>query len=68
MPFFKLNEHINVAVRPKILAEDRPEQCKTPNVMSSTKCGNSFARYFDAVSNHDYHSSALSLFKIRVKP
>src|SRR3990172_5348885 len=37
VPRFKVDEHVNVALRLKIFAEDRPEQGQPPDVVTPAK-------------------------------
>ena len=40
MPRFELHQDIHITVRPKIIPQNRPEQCKPSDMMTPAEFGN----------------------------
>lgn len=44
MPWLKLNKYVDITGGSKVLAQDRTEQCKPPNVMPTAETSEFFTR------------------------
>ncbi len=53
MPLLKLNQHINITLRPKIIPENGTKKREFPNVVASAKIGNPVFGNVD-VSGHEH--------------
>jgi hypothetical protein len=49
---FKFHDHVDVTIRPKIVAKNRAEERKPANVMPSAEIANAVPGYFDFCTPH----------------